>query len=407
MATLCRNCGAPVLFDPKSQKVICGSCNGAFDPADVKVTVEGTKLREVGKVLSEYIDDEVTEHYLNCSVYCCQSCGGEIIVNGTEGTGRCIYCGSSSVVFSRISREKAPELIIPFSITRQEALQKIKQAFKRHFFIPKEIRDFKPDQVRGIYVPYWLVSGRHVEADVIQCKVGYGDNTKTLSCGRAGSIKLKNLPVDGSRILSDQSSQSLEPFDLTKIKEFHESYLLGFYSNVSDVRYKDLQQAAEVRASLAFQDQVMESIPGHEVKILDSAKDTIINQKELYYAMFPVWFVTYNYQGKHNTIMVNGQTGKVVSGTPWDEKIVTRITFLIGSLFTIAGTIIGSSLFSLLRETKENDPRVYAFYILLPILLGVVAAAYGSSRMSRVKHRLKLSQEASIYNFVSKRQGDD
>ena len=407
MATLCRNCATPLVFDPKSQKVICCSCNSAFDPAEIKVTVEGTDLRKVGKVLGEYIDDDVTEHYLNCSVYCCNSCGGEIIVNGTEGSGKCIYCGSSSVVFSRTSREKAPKLIIPFSITREEALQKIKKAFKGHFFIPKEIRNFKPDQVRGIYVPYWLVNGRHIEADIVSCKLGYGDDSKSLSCGRAGSIKLTNLPVDGSRILSDQSSQTLEPFNLSEIKEFHESYLLGFYSNVSDVRYKDIQEVAEVRASVAFYEQVVESMPGHDVKLVDSSKETVIDKRALYYAMFPVWFVTYNYQGKHNTIMVNGQTGKVVSGTPWDEKIVTRVTFLIAFLFTLLGACVGASIFDMIHAQNETDPRVYLAVIVFPILLGVAMAALGTRRLSRVQHRLKLSQEASIYNFVSKRQGDD
>ena len=29
------------------------------------------------------------------------------------------------------------------------------------------------------------------------------------------------------------------------------------------------------------------------------------------YAMLPAWFVTFDYQGKHHTVLVNGQTGKI------------------------------------------------------------------------------------------------
>jgi hypothetical protein len=310
-------------------------------------------------------------------------------------------------VFSRISREKAPELIIPFSITRQEALMKIKKAFKKHFFIPEEVKNFTPDQVRGIYVPYWLINGRHIESDIVKCTIGYDDDKKILSCGRAGVMKIKNLPADGSRILSDQSSQSLEPFDLSAIKEFHESYLLGFYSNVSDVRYADIQHVAEIRAAEAFYKQVTASVPGHDVSLTTSAKETIVDKDELLYAMFPVWFVTYNYQGKHNTVMVNGQTGKVVSGTPWDEKLVTRITTLLAVLLTTVATLVGTSLFSALQSSEDKDPRAYIAFILFPIIIGVCAAALGAKRLSAVIQRLKLSQETSIYNFVSKRQGDD
>ncbi|MBR3057968.1 MAG: hypothetical protein IKG93_08365 [Clostridiales bacterium] len=410
MATLCKNCASPLVFDPLSQKVVCKNCGSAWDAEEVES--EEKKYKTEQPIAMEDImgvDDSLKNEFFDCYVYTCSSCGGEININGSEVSTKCIYCGSSSVVFSRISKEKAPEFIIPFSVSKEQAVDSIKARFKRGLFIPKEIKDFQPTDVRGIYIPFWLVNAYHVQADVLSSEVQSGKYSHTNYYKRSGKMAVSNLPVDGSLMLSDESSQRLEPFDISELKLFDEDYLLGFYSNVSDIRVGDLREAVEKRVSEAFREQEFQELPGTNKKTKLSSSRTLIDQ-DLRYVFMPVWFVTYNYEGKHNTIMVNGQTGKVVCGVPWNEKAFKSLVAGLAAVFAFFTTIfyryaILPTFISLMRSHSRNSGKSSGTLITM-VIFGVCGIfGYGVSLYKKVKKQLKLSQADSIFNFVKKRQG--
>ena len=412
MATLCKNCGAPVVFDPVTQKVVCQTCGSSWEAEEIESSSkEYTKDTEaVSKEEILGIDDSLTNEYFDCYVYTCSSCGGEININGTEVSTKCIYCGSSSVVFSRISKEKAPEFIIPFQVSKEEALNSIKARFKRGIFIPKEIKNFEPTAVRGIYIPYWLTNAYHVEADVFSGQVKSGKHSVTRYWGRAGKMAVTNLPIDGSLMLSDESSQRLEPFDFSEVKLFDEDYLLGFYSNVSDIRNEDLRSTVEKRARSAFEEKAMKTFNASGKKLICSRSQTVID-RDLRYAMLPVWFITYDFNGRHNTIIVNGQTGKVVCGVPWHEKAFKTAVATLSSILTILLTVffrykVVPVLFrNATRRTSSGKRNNPAALILYAVIGGIVILAIGLAHYSKVKKQLQLTQSSSIFNFMKKRQG--
>ncbi len=410
MATLCKNCASPLVFDPLSQKVVCKNCGSSWDAEEIES--EEKKYKTEQPVAMEDVmgvDDSLKNEFFDCYVYTCSSCGGEININGSEVSTKCIYCGSSSVVFSRISKEKAPEFIIPFSVSKEQAVDSIKARFKRGLFIPKEIKDFQPTDVRGIYIPFWLVNAYHVQADVLSSEVQSGKYSHTNYYKRFGKMAVSNLPVDGSLMLSDESSQRLEPFDISELKLFDEDYLLGFYSNVSDIHVGDLRDAVEKRVSEAFREQEFQELPGTNKKTKLSSSRTLIDQ-DLRYVFMPVWFVTYNYEGKHNTIMVNGQTGKVVCGVPWNEKAFKSLVAGLAAVFAFFTTIfyryaILPTFVALMRSHSRNSGKSSGTLITM-VIFGVCGIfGYGVSLYKKVKKQLKLSQADSIFNFVKKRQG--
>ena len=414
MATLCKNCASPLTFDPVTQKVVCHTCGGAWDAEEVesssKAFTENTEAVAKDEILG--IDDSLTNEYFDCYVYTCSSCGGEININGTEVSTKCIYCGSSTVVFSRISKEKAPEFILPFMVSKEQAVDLIKKKFKRGIFIPKDVKNFEPTAVRGIYIPYWIVNAFHVESDVISGEVKSGKHSVTKFWGRSGKIGITNLAVDGSRMLSDESSQRLEPYDFSRLKVFDEDYLLGFYSNISDITNQDLQTAVEKRAMEAFQTQAMKPISASNKKVVASHSDTVID-RDVHYALLPVWFVSYDYEGRHNTIMVNGQTGKVVCGVPWHRKAFLGA---VGALSTLlSGLLIWFFRFNFVpymiasytnnrhrSSSKNNNP---AALVIGAIIVGLAVFLIGYTIYKKVTKQLSLSQSSSIFNFMKKRQG--
>ena len=403
MSTLCKNCAAPIVFDPKSQRVVCHSCDSSFDPQTVDVHEEFPDLQKVDEDKAH--PDDLYKQFMACRVYTCQSCGGEIFIHGSEASTKCIYCGTSSVNFSHISREKAPDLIIPFKVTKGEAVTNIKKAMKHRPFIPKAIKHIEPSIVRGIYVPFKIVNGTHFEAAIIENHIGYGDNSKTIYSIRSGIMNLKNLPVDASVILSDESSQRLEPYNLIDAKPFKESYLLGFYSNASDISDETLQQAANVRGVNAFNSQAKKMVDGHDARVLHCEYETYVDKNNIKYALFPVWFVTYFYNGQHNTIMVNGQTGKVVCGLPWNEPMVKSIHFGLSALLTILLGIGYHALLASEGAPKDlSDGQKMLGIILFPTIFGMFVWILGQMKMKKVRKQLDLTQATSIYNFTKKRQ---
>ena len=207
MATLCKNCAAPLVFDPATQRVVCRSCGSSFTAEEVESAAKAfsedkhaVDANEVYGLNGEKEDDlsfdEIKEEFIDCYIYTCSSCGGEIIINGTDTSTQCIYCGSPNVVFDRISKEKAPEFIVPFQITKEKAMELIKERFSKGLFIPKEVKNFEPSAVNGIYIPYWLIDARHAEANMYSArfkKDRYRYETRYF--GRSGNIMIQNPSI--------------------------------------------------------------------------------------------------------------------------------------------------------------------------------------------------------------------
>ncbi|MBO4473384.1 MAG: hypothetical protein J5750_00575 [Clostridiales bacterium] len=408
MATLCRNCNHALVYDPAIRKMHCAYCGSAFEAEDVESEVK--KYRENERVLTRgevFGDDEMYEEFLEGYVYTCSECGGEIVLHGSESSTKCIFCGNPNVVFSRMAKEKMPDYIIPFSITREQAMTSIRSVIDHAVFLPKELKNLKIEDVRGIYLPYWIVNANHEEAAVLQVKAQNPCMTKYQYVGRKGSICLQDFPIDGCRILSDESSTRLEPFDLSAMKPFDEDYLLGFYSNSSDITYDDLYLAAQRRGKEIFDQGTKADTGDKYAKVMGEVHETaILNNYK--YAMFPVWFVTFRYNGKPHTILVNGQTGKVVCGLPWNKKKYWIMSILLGIAIMLA-LVVG--LNGILKVLQVNGTgKESSEYVTARIIAGFgfgfssIASICALAKLSKVKKQLDLTQSATTFRFVSKRQ---
>jgi DNA-directed RNA polymerase subunit RPC12/RpoP len=139
-----------------------------FRPEEVEA--ESKEYREdlKAEAAGEVYGDKEDKSLMDCYVYSCSECGGEIIVNGTEASTTCVYCGNPNVVFSRISKQKRPEYVMPFSITKERAIELVHKKIDHGIFIPRAIKKFTPDCVRGIYIPYWIVNAKFTDAVVIR-----------------------------------------------------------------------------------------------------------------------------------------------------------------------------------------------------------------------------------------------
>ena len=405
MATLCRNCSHPLVFDPAKQKMYCSSCGSSFLPEEVEA--ESKEYRQDLRAESmESIYNTKDKDLMDCYVYSCSECGGEIIINGTEASTTCVYCGNSNVVFSRIAKQKCPEFVMPFSITKEKAIELVHKKINSGLFIPKEIKNFSIDCIRGIYLPYWIINASYTNAAVIEGQVRSGKSTVTRYFGRAGKLKLTRFPIDASLALSDESSSRLEPFELSHLKPFDEDYLAGFYSNVSDVTYIDLKRATLKRAEEFFEKEAMDDVRASRKKVVSSIPSLKI-ENNMVYAMLPAWFITFKYKGKPNTILVNGDTGKVVCALPWNKGLFYSLLFTFGAVATTAAYFVFRytlPVFFMGRSSSSSSDSRGKIIALL--VAGIIALfSVGIRKIIKVVKNIQLTQDKKMFNFTKKRQG--
>lgn len=418
MATLCKNCNHALVYDPDTRTLVCSFCGSSFMAEEVES--ESKKLRQDLKPVSaNEVYGTKEEKYMDCYIYQCSECGGEIIVNGTEASTYCIYCGNPNVVFSRVAKQRCPEYILPFMISKKKALELVHREIDFGPYIPKEIKDLTVDCIRGIYIPYWIVSATYTDAVVIDegsnndeflmNKVSKSKYRKApTTFGRAGRLTIKDFPIDASKTIPDSLTARLEPFDLAKLRPFDEDYLAGFYSNVSDVTYGDLKDAVMRRAQTYFHKEALGDVGikpmtdfGFTIlegvviepdvkKYIQESRPHLKLDEDMVYAMLPVWFMTFRYKGKPYTILINGDSGKVIYSIPWLKKKF----FLQLAVYGFLLSVLCAAVFLLM-------PFLYQ---IVWIMTGIMFAA-GIGMIIKVVSKIDDMQNKKVINFIKKRQG--
>ena len=384
MAVLCKSCAGRLIFNPSTQKLECAQCGSSYRPEDV-----------------EDFNSRLDSRYYDTRVYTCPQCGAEVITSDTEVSTFCVFCSNPAIVFNRIAKEYKPDGIVPFKITKEEAIERIKKRFLKNPIVPKAVKaKCTPENLRGIYVPYWIINADYTEADFISGKVKKGKRSETEYFSRAGDAKFKNIPIDGSNSLNDDISRKLEPFYLEDAKAFDEDYLNGFYSSASDLDYKELRNSAAFRCHKLYEDEIVKTVKANDVKVLDSIYWVDIHDDPIY-MMMPVWFFTFKYEDKPYTVLVNGQSGKVVGTMPWQKKKIWGIAITVFLIVQLLCLFLTWAVFNHFLGLSQ----IFAWAIAAILVCSSYFSIQGSTGIKRIMKNLKLTQSEAIFKYVKRRQG--
>lgn len=390
----CKNCMAALLYNPEIGKLQCLACESIFETNEFEESEEKAEtaaIRETEELKRAGIADDLME----CNIYSCTACGAELAVNGVETSTFCSYCGQPTIVFSRVSSTKKPHYIIPFSVTKDQAVATIRKHISSGFFVPNEIRNFSIERVRGIYVPFWLYDINYSDEQYLSGRVKSGKHTYTKYFFRAAETTFYDLTLDASHQLSDESSQRLEPYDTSELQPFEPGYLSGFYADCFDMSSEVLENLARARSMKMFNKEIENSIRASNIKILSNEPHVDVTNSQ--YAMFPAWFLTFRYQNDPYTILVNGQTNKVVGAVPYNKAKVNAVFWSIGIL---ASVIISFITHVLLVSGDEDTTELVIYFILAACLMW----GTGSKKFKRLKKSIELSKSSMMNHFVKDRQ---
>lgn len=429
----CPNCNGALEYDPITDEMQCSHCGGSYTMQEVEA---GSRKQQAaftpwgssetgttwgsGQTMNSWesqtssqpwgsvetaapikeSDDYIEENNIyaepetmECKIYTCTSCGAELAVNDTEVSTYCAYCGQPTIVYSRVSQEQIPKYILPFRISREQALNTVRERFGKGFLVPNEIKNFDVEKVNGIYVPYFLFDAYYYDNQRVTYKEGTGDKKTTRFVDFEAECEFKQISCDASKKLNDESTQRLEPFNLNELRIFEPAYLSGFYADRYDLSAKQLTNTVVRRCKELF-DKEMKRQVGHEnAAILKSKPKHEIRKSE--YALLPVWFLTFRYKDEPYTMLVNGQTGKVVGAVPFN-KAKAGILFAIVAVLASAILGVGGCL---LYNAGVN---MVVFVCLL--VLGLVLLLIGISQISVYKKNMKLTKLTKTAKFAGERQ---
>lgn len=336
----CPNCAGNLKFNIGMQQLYCEHCDTTMPPYSFHKE-----------------SDAEEQEYFEVTIFTCPQCGGELLTEDNTVATFCSYCGSSTILFSRISEEKRPKYIIPFTKTKEECRSSYKKMVNKAFFAPKELRDETHiEKFRGIYMPYWLYSFRKNGTSSFKgAKKIYETNhnvIKHYNINCEVTAKYDDISFDGSSTFYDNLSRAIAPFDTSKKKPFTPAYLSGFYADRSDVDADTYLLDAEevvlcdIRKKLEKCKELKEhDIEEHmkNVRLRDTLKP---DSTYIELAMFPVWFLSYRKKDRVAYAIVNGQTGEAAADLPIDVK-----RFIINSLLLAIPIILLLNTFLTLTPT--------------------------------------------------------
>ena len=345
----CPNCAAALEYDNSLGKFKCFYCDSSFTDSDIRGIFKDNEEIDLSAAEPELDEEQkLTEEFTGQSaLYSCPNCGAGVICDTLTASTRCHFCHTPVILSGRLSGEYRPTLIIPFSTTKDVAETKFREYLKGKFLLPRGFKkEVQIHSMSALYVPYWLKSGltdAYLGATGKIIRTWTTGNmrythTKIYNVERDAEFAFIRVPCDGSKRIDDSLMESIEPFDYSGIKPFSMSYLSGCAAEKYDVDKQLAAQRIDQRVYQAAEAELRRLTSVYTS--LESVRIQIAyRQQQIVYALLPVWFFNYKYNGKDYSFAMNGHTG-----TMFGELPVSKFkSFLFG-----AGVFIATALVVLL-----------------------------------------------------------
>lgn len=351
----CPCCGAALQFSPETQKLSCESCGNQYD-------LETLRQYEKEEQAQDQKEQDLNWNYegevkgarkTEDGRYICPSCGAEIEADENTVSTTCPYCDNVVVIRETSAGQYEPEAIIPFQIEGDQAKKMLEGFCRGKRLLPKNFRNKSYlKNLKGYYVPYWLFDCR-ADADMSfhatrvrtwsDGDYNYTD-TSYYMVNRAGTMEFYHVPVDGSKEMDDDTTESIEPFDYSALTKFNQAYLAGYETDKYDVDAKTAEGRAKERLYNSAEQMLRGTVKGYNTVTVKSRRLSSKNGK-VHYTLLPVWMFETVYNKKKYQFAINGQTGRMVGDLPVDMGAFYRYLFGFTAIGTVLCSVIGILLF--------------------------------------------------------------
>ena len=371
----CPACTGPLHYSAKSGKLACDYCGSSFDVAEIEALyarkeAEAAAAKQAADAKAEAAQaakDEAAEAAAasggwdtsdlsrdwgaeadGLRVYSCPSCGAELICDQSTAATACPYCGNPAIVPGQFSGALRPDYILPFRLSKDDAVQALRAHYKGKPFLPRSFTSANHiEQIQGVYVPFWLFDGgaegaasyRASNTNVYETGDYEITETRHYHVVRAGSLAFEKIPVDASSKMPDDHMDSIEPFDYAQLRPFSTAYLPGYLADKYDVTIDDSRDRTDTRCRETLAQALRDTVTGYGACVTER-EDIALRRGKVHYALLPVWMLSTKWHGQDFLFAMNGQTGKLVGDLPTDRGRFWGMFAAIAAPLTVALTAI-------------------------------------------------------------------
>ena len=340
----CRNCGAETTWDPVDDALACAHCG-------TKVPVPRADARIVERALAD-AGSAARGFGVETRTATCGSCGAKVAYEGLTTAVECAFCGSPAVLEEESHRNPLrPESVIPLDV----CAAKVEAAFKKWigglWLRPSALQHTKRFDAIGVYVPAWtfdatvdsewsadagwyytvmeprptMVNGRMQVRMVPVQKVRWEP-----AWGRRHDV-YDDVLVPASRGIPEALAQKLGGYDLKSLVPYRPEYLAGWRAEEYAVDLEGGWKKALDEIVAQQERRCSGDVPGDTQQNL--RVHNVVSGVRWKLCLLPVWTLTYRFGGKPYTVLIHGQSARIVGHAPWSPwKIAALVLACLAAL---------------------------------------------------------------------------
>lgn len=247
--------------------------------------------------------------------YRCPKC--DAVLKPIKNIYKCEYCRSEFDV-DYFTNKKSPEYIIPFKITRLEAINIYKQHIKSTLLTPSKFKN--TNKIEGVYVPCYIYDLDYTGEVEFECdkdsswkssgtKYVKKDVYKVL---RGANMSIKEMPIIATTAIKDID---FGIYNYNELIPYDSKYLNGYKSYDPDKTKDKLLSDIKQKAKDNFIEEVKKDIKDY------SSIKHINNSINLYnpnrkFILLPIWLLKITYKNKEYIYIINGENGYFIGDIP-------------------------------------------------------------------------------------------
>jgi DNA-directed RNA polymerase subunit RPC12/RpoP len=337
----CPNCNSELNYDADKNALKCLHCGAQFPIEKSSQVVEENNIQLFKDAAAIPLEPVVTVTYK------CSKCGQETQAGADIAFFECRNCGNNVLNPEAYkTRTITPTGILPFQLSKQEALDIFKQWIGKGFWNDSSLKELSlADKLEGHYIPFFTFdchTYNHWEGyagtyyyETIRTKDANGKEVtqniqRTRWYWREGSFErfFDDILVCGNKRITQEQINTIYPFNLQQVELFNPEYLLGWHAQAFDKALSDTFNAARNEIDNRVHQEAAQRLADDTYK--DLSVQTRYTSETFKQVILPVWLCQYLFKGKTYHFIINGQTGAISGKKPLSaSKIVIAIIIAI------------------------------------------------------------------------------
>jgi LSD1 subclass zinc finger protein len=348
----CSHCGASLEFAPGVESLKCPYCSTVNQLPHAQIEINAEDYRAA---LTQCATGEPCHETLTVK---CPNCGAQTTLKPDVIADKCPFCATPIVAEASSQRKIKPRAVLPFHITRDQAIERFRAWLSGLWFAPSKLKDqAAKGAINGLYLPAWTYdtdcttqytglrgedyweTETYTEMENGRPVTRTRQVVKTRWWPTSGTVanEFTDVLVMATDTLPEKYLTKLEPWDLQSEQPYADEFLSGFIAMSYDIDLHTGFDRAQQLIQPTIRNTIARNIGGDHQQILTA--NTAFGKINFKHLLLPVWLSAYQYAGQTYRFLVNARTGEVQGERPY-SIVKIAILLLVILLCVLIGWLV-------------------------------------------------------------------